>query len=343
MSTKPVVVYGASGYTGRLVCEYLRELNVPFTAAGRDKDRIQAVMEKIPGIETADYDIAEVEHDVASLTDLFQGSQVVSNMAGPFIKFGGDAVEAALAAGCHYLHHRRAGLADGVEVAVGQGFRRQGSAARAEHRADVPTGEIAANICLETPGLDTLDILVLWKGFRRTRRCRRFSPSSRPITSISNRTSTSSGRRPAPSRWPCRASTRSPLPCPGAVLTSGVVQGRSAGGRRRRVRAGEHAASREPPAEHLSRLGVRIRPAWPCALRHPWELQLQAVRSAPGVFGVLPAAAVAEAGRLRVRLTGLRAPGIVGNPAQLRAGAGAGADGSELTDRSFVRQLVPWW
>jgi hypothetical protein len=27
------------------------------------------------------------------------------------------------------------------------------------------TGEIAANIALETPGLDTLDVLVLWKGF----------------------------------------------------------------------------------------------------------------------------------------------------------------------------------
>ena len=27
---KPVIVYGASGYTGRLVCEYLRELHVPF-------------------------------------------------------------------------------------------------------------------------------------------------------------------------------------------------------------------------------------------------------------------------------------------------------------------------
>src|SRR5690349_20027138 len=26
------------------------------------------------------------------------------------------------------------------------------------------TGEIAANICLETPGLDTLDIAVFWKG-----------------------------------------------------------------------------------------------------------------------------------------------------------------------------------
>ena len=36
MSNKPVVVYGASGYTGRLVCEYLREYNLPFIAAGRD-------------------------------------------------------------------------------------------------------------------------------------------------------------------------------------------------------------------------------------------------------------------------------------------------------------------
>jgi len=37
MSTdKPVVVYGASGYTGQLICEYLREFNVPFVAAGRD-------------------------------------------------------------------------------------------------------------------------------------------------------------------------------------------------------------------------------------------------------------------------------------------------------------------
>ena len=166
MSTKPVVVYGASGYTGRLVCEYLRELNVPFTAAGRDKDRIQAVMEKIPGIETADYDIAEVEHDVASLTDLFQGSQVVSNMAGPFIKFGGDAVEAALAAGCHYLD--TTGEQDWLMESKsrwGKAFADKGLLLAPSIAQMYTTGEIAANICLETPGLDTLDILVLWKGF----------------------------------------------------------------------------------------------------------------------------------------------------------------------------------
>ncbi len=40
MASKPVVVYGASGYTGRLICEYLREYNISFTAAGRDKARI---------------------------------------------------------------------------------------------------------------------------------------------------------------------------------------------------------------------------------------------------------------------------------------------------------------
>ena len=48
-ANKPVVVYGASGYTGRLVCEYLREFHVPFIAAGRDKARLQEGIEKIPG------------------------------------------------------------------------------------------------------------------------------------------------------------------------------------------------------------------------------------------------------------------------------------------------------
>ena len=103
MSTKPVVVYGASGYTGRLICEYLRELNVPFVAAGRDKDRCQEVVGRIPGIETADHDIVEVEHTVEALTELFAGASVVCNTVGPFIKYGPEVVEACLATGAHYL------------------------------------------------------------------------------------------------------------------------------------------------------------------------------------------------------------------------------------------------
>jgi len=89
MSTdKPVIVYGASGYTGRLICEYLREYNVPFVAAGRDKARIQEALDKVPGIDTVEHEIVEVAHDVAPLTELFAGASVVCNTVGPFAQYG---------------------------------------------------------------------------------------------------------------------------------------------------------------------------------------------------------------------------------------------------------------
>src|SRR3546814_11375735 len=42
------------------------------------------------------------EHTTEALTKLFKGAKVVCNMVGPFMKYGPEAVEAALAAGCHY-------------------------------------------------------------------------------------------------------------------------------------------------------------------------------------------------------------------------------------------------
>ena len=57
---KPVIVYGASGYTGRLVCEYLREYNIPFIAAGRSAEKLNAAMKSnVAGIETADYEVVD--------------------------------------------------------------------------------------------------------------------------------------------------------------------------------------------------------------------------------------------------------------------------------------------
>lgn len=163
---RPVVVYGASGYTGRLVCEYLRDLSVPFIAAGRDKARVQSVMDKIPGIETADYEVVGVEHNVESLTKLFKGAKVVSNMVGPFRTYGPDAVEASLAAGCHYTD--TTGEQDWYLTAQarwGSKFAEKGLLLSPGMAQMYSTGEIAANICLETPGVDKLDILVLWSGF----------------------------------------------------------------------------------------------------------------------------------------------------------------------------------
>lgn len=166
MSSKPVVVYGASGYTGRLVCEYLREYGVPFVAAGRDGAKIKASMEaNVPGIETADYEIAEVGHDVESLTELFRGAQVVLNTVGPFSQYGPEVVEACLAAGAHYTD--TTGEQDWLitcDEQYGADFRAAGLLLSPGIAQMYTTGEIAAQLCLETPGLDTLDIAVFWGG-----------------------------------------------------------------------------------------------------------------------------------------------------------------------------------
>ncbi|MCU1629561.1 MAG: hypothetical protein JWP64_4510 [Pseudonocardia sp.] len=165
-TSKPVVVYGVSGYTGRLICEYLREFNVPFIAAGRDAKKVQAALDKIPGLDTVEHDVVEVSHDVASLTSLFEGASVVCNTVGPFIKYGPEAVEAALAAGCHYTD--TTGEQDWTLHAKntwGEAFAEKGLLLSPGIAQMYTTSEIAANIALETPGLDTLDILVLWKGY----------------------------------------------------------------------------------------------------------------------------------------------------------------------------------
>jgi short subunit dehydrogenase-like uncharacterized protein len=166
MSTdKPVVVYGASGYTGRLICEYLREFNVPFIAAGRDKARIAEALDKMPGIDTVAHEIVEVEHQVAPLTELLSGARVVCNTVGPFAQHGNEVVEACLATGCHYVD--TTGEQDWLiqcDEVYGQRMADQGLLLSPGVAQMYTTGEIAASLCLETPGLDTLDILVFWKG-----------------------------------------------------------------------------------------------------------------------------------------------------------------------------------
>jgi NAD(P)-dependent dehydrogenase (short-subunit alcohol dehydrogenase family) len=166
MTTKPVLVYGASGYTGRLVCEYLREYGIPFVAAGRNSAKIKASMEaNVPGIEAADYEIAQVTHDVESLTELFRGASVVCNTVGPFSKHGPEVVQACLAAGTHYLDST--GEQDWLitcDEKYGADFAAAGLLLAPGIAHMYTTGEIAAELCLEKPGLDTLDIAVFWGG-----------------------------------------------------------------------------------------------------------------------------------------------------------------------------------
>jgi short subunit dehydrogenase-like uncharacterized protein len=141
--------------------------DLPFIAAGRDGKRVKEVMDKVPGVETASYEIAEVKtHDVASLRALLKGSKVMLNMVGPFAKYGPEAVEACLAEGVHYTD------TNGEQNWMIECDEKWGAKFADKELCLAPgmaqmytTGEIAAQIALETPGLHTLDMLVLWKGF----------------------------------------------------------------------------------------------------------------------------------------------------------------------------------
>ena len=154
MSDKPVIVYGASGYTGRLICEYLREYNVPFVAAGRDTGKLDASMgSNVAGIETAQYDVAEVSHDVEALTELFKGASVVCNTVGPFSRFGPEVVEACLAAGVHYTD--TTGEQDWLitcDERYGADFAAAGLLLSPGIAQMYTTGEIAAQLCLDQAG-----------------------------------------------------------------------------------------------------------------------------------------------------------------------------------------------
>jgi len=154
-----VVVYGVSGYTGRLVAEFLREFGIPFVAAGRSKARIEEALEHVPGIDNATYEIAEVEHTVDALTELFRGRRIVSNLVGPFARHAPPVMEAALEAGCHYLD-ASAEQAFMLRAAdeYGPRFGERGLVLAQNVAYLQGVAEIATRVVLETEGIDTLTI-----------------------------------------------------------------------------------------------------------------------------------------------------------------------------------------
>ena len=102
-TTYEVVLYGASGYTGKLTAWKLAERGIPFIAAGRNKERLQEEMSRVPELAGHDYQCVAVEHETNALAELFKGRKAVINIVGPFMQLGRPVVEASLAAGCHYF------------------------------------------------------------------------------------------------------------------------------------------------------------------------------------------------------------------------------------------------
>ncbi len=164
---RPVVVYGASGFSARLIIEFLREYNVPFVAAGRNRAKIEEVLANVPGIGTADYEIVQVDHTVVALSSLLEGATVVCNTVGPCIYHGSTVAEAALNVGCHYID--TGGEAPWVRLAHeewGQRFAEAGLLLAPATAYMSGVAEACARIAIErAPGIDSLEILSMFNGF----------------------------------------------------------------------------------------------------------------------------------------------------------------------------------
>lgn len=165
MSKRPVVLYGASGFSGRLVAEFFREYNVPFIAAGRNRGKIQDVLSRVPGIETADYEIAQVSGSTDELAKLFSGAKVVCNTVGPLVYYGPPVIEASLAAGCHYVDvsGEQAWVRQVADI-WGPKFAQKGLLAAPAMAYMSTASDIASRLCLQADGIDTLEILSMFRG-----------------------------------------------------------------------------------------------------------------------------------------------------------------------------------
>jgi short subunit dehydrogenase-like uncharacterized protein len=163
MAKYPVVVYGASGYTGMLIMDWLIDQQIPFTAVARNARRAQEMMaQRVVRLESATYEIVETEHTVAALTKVFKGAKVVCNTVGPFVNFGLTSVEAALKAGCHYLDTTgEQGYMRAVREKFGELFRQAGLLVSPSTAYMYTFAEIAAELALETHGVDALETATL--------------------------------------------------------------------------------------------------------------------------------------------------------------------------------------
>src|SRR3954454_32615 len=94
-----IVVFGATGYTGRLVAERLAGAGERPVLAGRSPDRRGELAAQRGGLETAHGDVMR-SNSVFSLVD--EGDVLVSTV-GPFTKWGEPAVRAAISGRAAYI------------------------------------------------------------------------------------------------------------------------------------------------------------------------------------------------------------------------------------------------
>ena len=102
-----IVVWGASGFTGKLVTEYLYgnygvggELR--WAIAGRNQEKLDSLCADL-GIESGSLPIVISDSfDAQSMQNLARDTRVVLTTVGPYAKYGSALVEACVSQGTHY-------------------------------------------------------------------------------------------------------------------------------------------------------------------------------------------------------------------------------------------------
>jgi short subunit dehydrogenase-like uncharacterized protein len=145
-----IVLFGATGYTGRLVAEAMVERGLRPVLAARDPAKLEALAGDLGGeLETAPADVS----DPASVRALVEKGDVLVTTVGPFVRWGGPAAAAASTAGAHYLD------STGEPPFIREVFERYGAAAEQSGSAMVTAfgydwvpGNLAGALALRRAG-----------------------------------------------------------------------------------------------------------------------------------------------------------------------------------------------
>jgi len=102
-----VVLYGASGFTGRQTAQYFAEKAQPGEArwaiAGRNREKLEAVKTRI-GAAARDADVLVADsRDQTAIDDIVSRTRVILSAAGPFALYGGPIVDACVRLKTHYV------------------------------------------------------------------------------------------------------------------------------------------------------------------------------------------------------------------------------------------------
>jgi short subunit dehydrogenase-like uncharacterized protein len=100
-----VVVFGATGVTGRRVAAYLAErageVGARWAVAGRDPAKLERVLGEI-GVAAPETIVADVG-DPGSLAAMAARTRVVLDLVGPYTLYGEPVIEACVSNGAHYV------------------------------------------------------------------------------------------------------------------------------------------------------------------------------------------------------------------------------------------------